>query len=310
MKKLIFFSAVILLSTYSCQKDDELTTNPSSDSSSVDPSTPLGATPLIIDGSTTNSKTQAPPGTGWTLKASDEFSGTALDTKKWTVEVSKVSRGLGRNPDIKWWGWVANLVSVSNGALNLSSKKATSSRLECACVISNNKIERKYGFYESSIDVQDPSKGSHTAFWLQGDNMNDITLDGENGAEIDIFESAWVGNVSRTTVHIDGYSKPDHESTGGGESDDWTAPDLDNGYRTFGLDWSKTYLKTYYNGNLKKTITGKKWIPLVNEYILLSTGASFGSGKGGFTNLKVGDVLTSKVDWIRIYNKDSDPNYK
>lgn len=313
MKKIIFITVMTALTFVSCQKEDELANNTSSESSAIDPQTPLDAQPLILSENSPNSRNQAPPGTGWTLKASDEFNDPTYNTNKWTKLTSTTTRDVNgnQNPDITWWGWLPAQAYQQNGDFVLSSKKASSSRFECAAINSNNKtgLERKYGYYESSIDIQSPSGGSHTAFWLQGDNQGDTTLDGANGAEIDIFESAWTDNTSRTTIHIDGYAEPAHESTGGGDSDSWSAPDIDYLYRTYGLDWSKTYLKTYYNGNLKKTITGTKWIPTVNEYIILSTGASFGTGSPGFSNRAVGSVTYSYVDWIRVYNKDSDPNY-
>ncbi len=315
MKKIIFVSAMTLLTIVSCQKEDEELEGVKNEQSAIDPNTPSNVQPLIIDGGLSIGRTQAPPGTGWTLKASDEFNDPTYNSNKWSkMDSGTTSRATGgnQNPNITWWGFKPAQAWQENGSFVLSSKKTSSSRFECAAINSNNKVglERKYGYYEASIDIQTPSEGSHTAFWLQGDNQGDTTLDGQNGAEIDIFESAWTDETSRTTIHIDGYNNATgHESTGGGDNDSWSAPDINYLFRTYGLDWSKTYLKTYYNGNLKKTITGTKWIPLVNEYIILSTGASFGSGAPGFTNRAVGSVTYSYVDWIRVYNKDSDPNY-
>jgi beta-glucanase (GH16 family) len=312
MKKIFLVSAMAVLAIISCQKDDDQLDLTQNEQSAIDPNTPSNAQPLIIEGSSSVGKIQAPPGTGWTLKASDEFNDATYNTNKWTKLVSPTSRAIGGNQDpaITWWGWVDALAWQADGKFVLASKKASSSRFECAAINSDNKtgLERKYGYYESSIDIQSPSQGSHTAFWLQGDNQGDTTLDGSNGAEIDIFESAWTNDTSRTTIHIDGYGSA-HESIGGGDGDSWTAPDINYLYRTYGLDWSKTYLKTYYNGILKKTITGTKWIPTVNEYIILSTGASFGSGADGFSSRAVGSVTYSYVDWIRVYNKDGDSNY-
>ncbi len=312
---MFLITSMAVLTIISCQKDDESVNDSSSVNSAVDPNTPLDAQPFILDGNSSTSKTQAPPGTGWTLKASDEFNDATYNSNKWTkMDSGTTSRATGGNfnPDITWWGYKPAQAWQADGSFVLSSKKASSSRFECAAINSNNKtgLERKYGYYEASIDIQSPAEGSHTAFWLQGDNQGDTTLDGQNGAEIDIFESAWTNETSRTTIHIDGYNNATgHESTGGGDNDSWSAPDINYLFRTYGLDWSKTYLKTYYNGNLKKTITGTKWIPLVDEYIILSTGASFGSGAPGFSSRAVGSVTYSYVDWIRVYNKDSDSNY-
>lgn len=50
-------------------------------------------------------------------------------------------------------------------------------------------------------------KGTHTVFWLQGINPKEIDGTANDGAEIDVFESAYdSGNTSTATVlHRDGY---------------------------------------------------------------------------------------------------------
>ena len=47
-----------------------------------------------------------------------------------------------------------------------------------------------FGYYETSIKFPDKD-GMWSAFWLQGNEMREIGFDGEDGTEIDVYESAF-----------------------------------------------------------------------------------------------------------------------
>ena len=323
MKKLFFYSALATLTLFSCQNDGDLNTN-SKLESGLDPQTPLNAQPFILDENAPNGKTKAPPTgtTGWSANPvfSDEFNSTTFATTKWAkMDSGTITRKVGgsQDPNIKWWGYKPAQVTLNGTKLVLSSLKKDTETLHCGAIKSDKGTatagERTYGYFEANIDIQDPKYGSHTAFWMQGDNMTNIEHLGENGAEIDIFESCWTNDKTRTTIHIDGYGSS-HQSTGGALADEWGASGMKYGYHLWGLDWSKKYLKVYYDGVFKKEFTAAKWIPLENEYMILSTGAAFGkddtfSGAKGFTPRKVGSVTSSHVDWVRVWS-NSGTNYK
>ena len=151
---------------------------------------------------------------------------------------------------------------------------------------------------------------------MQGDNQSSTKNLGSDGAEIDIFESCWTNDKTRTTIHIDGYnnnSTPPHQSTGGAPADEWGASGMKTGYHIWGLDWSRIYLRAYYDGVMKKEFTNAKWIPTVKEYIILSTGAAFAiddeySGARGYTKRSIEMVTSSYVDYVRVWSKTG-PNY-
>ena len=272
--------------------------------SMVDPDTPEDAQPYILEDDTENGRIMAPPGNGWTQVFSDEFNYTAEvpNTDKWTENVSNSSRSLNsRHSSLNWWGWKTGRVRVRNGNLELSSKKMDASTLYCGSVFSKNKYTFKYGYAEARIKIQHPQHASHTAFWLQGANQGNVNGTGSDGAEIDIFESAWTDNTTKSVVHIDGYGSSKQSQT-----KKWDANGLNSGYHLFGLHWTADYLRIYYDGNRKVEYGGQKWIPDVEEWLWLSCGAAFdvnaaNSGARNFPTRTIGSVQISYVDWIRVW---------
>ena len=118
---------------------------------------------------------------------------------------------------------------------------------------------------------------------------------GKDGAEIDIFESAWNGDFTKSVVHIDGYADAHQSNTMRYET-----PGLHDGYHVFGLDWGPNRMDIYYDGEKKVTYTGD-WVPDVQEWLWLSVGASFGDGN--FQAQVIGKLTEATVDYVRAYKR-------
>lgn len=250
----------------------------------VDPETPTSAQPTS-------------GGIGWSLVFSDEFNGTSLDTSKWTKQVSAKSRAARPSQGINDWWWKADNVYLDGvGSLVLDVIKHDSNTMYCGSINSNNKFEPTYGYYEARIRVADTTKSTHTAFWFQGDTMGNVDGTGNDGAEIDVFESAWFGDYSKSVVHIDGYGGSHQANT-----KQYTTPGLHSGYHVFGLEWTHDVMNIYYDGVFKVQYTGI-WVPRVPEYVWLSDGASFGD-VGTFTSEPVGWLTNAKVDYVRVWQQ-------
>jgi beta-glucanase (GH16 family) len=296
---------VATLTFASCQKEDDLATT-NSPISMIDPDTPKDARPYFVEESLTNGKTKGVPSiitdaSKYKLTFSDEFNnGTTLDAGKWTKETD-YSKGLtDRDKNLTWWGVTPDYVAVGGGYLKLSSYKSGTDKLYCGSITSDNKIETQYGYFEAYIDIIDPaSTGTQTAFWLQGDNQGHIDGSGNDGTEVDIFESSWLNNVAHTTVHCDGYA----EATKFGDGRSWTGPNMTTGYHYFGCLWRSDIIAVYYDGVLACHIDGSKYIPRVKEYIKVSVGAAFGNANTGFSKKASGSTHTSLIDWVRVYQK-------
>jgi len=103
-------------------------------------------------------------------------------------------------------------------------------------------------------------------------------------------------------MHYDGYGD-DHK--GAGRS--ITAPGLHNNeYHYFGLEWSPTFIKYYYDGKVGNTLTDPKVMVKVDEYILL-TGMHW--AETGWVQVDVrnnallnnGGTARAYIDHIRVF---------
>jgi Glycosyl hydrolases family 16/Secretion system C-terminal sorting domain len=260
----------------------------------IDTNTPLNVKPVGIAGD-------------WNLDFSDEFNDATINPLKWVVSVSDRPRGARPNLGVTDWRWVAeNAFLNGTGNLVLRGTKVNSSTMRCGSVESRGLYEPTYGYLEARIKVAETAKGNHTAFWLQGRNQGNVDNSGADGAEIDIFESAWVSNNTGVAVHFDGYGtfKKNYGFS-------YNALNIHNGYHVFGLLWTPTFLEVYYDGvkvvsknaSRSSTITvdtnGYPVVPKVPEWLWLSVGASFGDGD--FQSQVVGTLSDALVDYVRVF---------
>lgn len=300
--KIVFFFALAIL--VSCEEKIDNSNFFSNNRNSisynnmnmVDPATSKDAQPVIQSNTINGSIFKAPPTTdNWVLIFSDEFDGTAVDTTKWTVDNSY----RGSRPEIGIGSWYRKPqnVQVTGGNLLLKVTKETSTMMYVGLIKSINKYEPKYGYYEVRIKVADTNSAATSCFWLQGQNQGNVDGTGNDGAEIDIFESSWVADNTNAVVHIDGYG-----ANAQAGSKNYKPTGIHSGYHTFGMWWTKDFIKIYYDGILKAQYIDTKWIPWVNEYLLLSTGAAFGlSGDDFFVNKPIGFLTQAEIDYIRIW---------
>jgi beta-glucanase (GH16 family) len=239
-------------------------------------------------------------GQEYELDFSDEFDGTVLNINKWTKQDITKSRAPRIPISVDEWYWKKENVWLANGELVLHASKPAEGIMHCGSINANDKYERQYGYYETRIKIGAADKGSHAAFWFQGDNMYNVDSTANDGAEIDVLESAWLGDYTKATIHIDGYAT-DHQNL----TKKYDTPGLHDGnYHTYALWWTKDFLKIYYDGVLSVTYDDPKWLVHVPEYLWLSNGASFGiSGDQYFKNLPLGTLSHSYVDYVRVWRK-------
>lgn len=255
----------------------------------VDSETPVNTNPVNND-----------IGTGWILDFSDEFNGTSVNENKWNVDNSPNTRN--PRPDIKVskWFWRPQNVEVKNGNLILKVKKENNTTMYCGSINSKGKYMSRYGYYETRIQVADINKGTHTAFWFQGPNQGNIDGTGNDGAEIDVFESAFLSDSVKVLSHCDGYGSL---RTGAGAR--YVAENIHHGFHTWGLWWTKDFIRVYYDGVFKAEISDVRYIPWVEEWLWLSDGASFGvQGDRFFVDQPLGWLTEAYVDYIRVWKKE------
>lgn len=278
---------------------DNVNVSPSNSTSDlIDPETPINAQPVGIEGD-------------WDLDFSDEFNGSEINTSKWMVSVSNSSRAPRANLGVDDWWWVEeNAFLDQNGNLVLRGTKVDHNTMYCGSVESRNLYEPTYGFLEARIKIAETAKGNHTAFWLQGHNQSNVDNSASDGAEVDIFESAWITNTSKAVVHFDGYGPQRKNHT-----IPFNTPNLHSGYHIFGLHWTENEMYVYYDGVMVQSTNANKpfpfsvdpngypLVPQVPEWLWLSVGASFGDGD--FQSQAVGTLSDALVDYVRVYKTSS-----
>ncbi|WP_289053391.1 T9SS type A sorting domain-containing protein [Carboxylicivirga marina] len=256
----------------------------------------------FVDQNTTNSSPLISIGADYVLEFSDEFNDNTLNTDKWSKQLSSKSRAARPTIGIDDWWWKEDHVWLENGMLVLKVSKHDANTMHCGSVNTNDKYERQYGYYETRIKVAEADKGTHTAFWFQGDNMSQVDDTANDGAEIDVFESAWTDEYTKSVIHIDGYGN-DHQAN----TKRYETPGIHSGYHTWGLWWTKDFLKIYYDGVLKVTYDDPKWLVHTPEFIWLSDGASFGlEGDEYFINRPIGTLTHAYVDYVRVWRQTED----
>ncbi|MGQ1784881.1 discoidin domain-containing protein [Saccharicrinis sp. GN24d3] len=238
----------------------------------------------------------------WKLDFSDEFNGTEVNTVKWNIDNSTKSRNARPNIGIYDWRWKPENVSVLNGNLILKVHKTGNNAMTNGSIQSHNKYSTQYGYFEARIKVGDAAKGTHTAFWLQGPNMGNVDGTANDGAEIDIFETAWTEDYTKSVVHIDGYGA-DHKAN----TKKYDTPGIHSGFHTWGFHWTEQFMDIYYDGVFKVRYSDPKWVVKSPEFLWLSNGASFGlSGDQYFIDLPLGYLTETQVDYIRVWKSLSE----
>lgn len=270
---------------------------PSSTTSVIDPQTPANVKPFMID-SLLPAYSQS---FNWDVAFSDEFNDSKIDMTKWSVEnVTKYKTGISI---------ISNDQQVEEKDRNINiyyrKSKEKDDTYYTGRFNSKNKFATTYGYFECRMSIPRPD-GYQVAFWMMP--LTSLTPNGvtdgtaNDGAEIDIIEACKLSDSYSSGLHWDGYGKS-HKGAGGHIN----APGLHaQEYHVFGLEWSPTCLRFYYDGKVERTITDPIAIPIVAEYIIFS--GSMWAEKGWVdmsvkdnTLLNSGGTAKASIDYVRVF---------
>lgn len=162
--------------------------------------------------------------------------------------------------------WCDEMVRVENNAAVITARKETAhacavcgvkqgdftSGIETRCMENGKSVptfEQAFGFFEACVELP-KSGGMWSAFWLQCNSVEQIGAAGEDGTEIDVYESSFY-NTDRHKIghalHFDGYSPLYHQCM------DAIRPveqDLYDGYHTFAVKWTPVEYVFYIDGKV------------------------------------------------------------
>lgn len=215
---------------------------------------------------------------------SDEFEGDQLDTSKWGYEWWVTMRKGGY--------WHEDMVSVKDGNLVIKAEyidhplenryydkwhdtinfEPYKAGWYTGQVVTRGKYEQCYGYFEVRC-ILPAATGMWSAFWMMNEGVFNVDGSGQDGTEVDVFESFYYkdyqygGDYISTGIHYDGYDPATHTGVGLGKY--YLSNDPYKEYNTYGVEWNKDEYIFYING--KETCrTNAGGVSQNPEYLLLS----------------------------------------
>ncbi|MDP3738795.1 MAG: glycoside hydrolase family 16 protein [Hyphomonadaceae bacterium] len=245
---------------------------------------------------------------GYNLVWSEEFNGNALSSKCWSYWWNPT------NTPNEMQAYTSNQKNtvVKDGMLNLAAHKENVTAqgktysYSSSQIYSGGKGMWTYGRFEARIRIP-KGAGVWPAFWLlpQDNFYGGWPLNGE----IDIVE--WIGPKPRVvynTVHGPGPGGSGHAST----TKEYTAAaDVGDDFHTYGLEWTPTGMKYFFDGAQINEITtwpqptGAAFPAPFDRpfYIVLNLG--IGGDWPGPPDANTVFPSTMLVDWVRVYQKST-----
>lgn len=246
----------------------------------------------------------------FTLVWEDNFDGDSLDRTKWSGMYFDGDKTFTR----KGGYWNMSQIEVKDGNLHISTDYYENGLdgngkegWYSAGIYTKGLFEQTHGYFEVRCILPE-GNGMWSAFWLNGVNMANVDGSGRDGAEIDVFESAFYGspikNMVSSNIHFDGYEE-------GLQSMNVCQPIITANnpyeeYNTYALEWNEDEYIFYING-IKTGSSSFGGTSLVDEFLLLSV--EVGGTNGIAQDSWAGDKLEKGtqttdfiVDYVRVYS--------
>lgn len=172
----------------------------------------------------------------------------------------------------------------------------TSGRLD-----TQGKLSFKYGFIESRIKMPAGS-GNWPAFWMLGDNINQVGW--PYSGEMDIVEiHSDRPSITTSATHFSATDTPNaccgnHRFVF--DEVNFGRVDVSSGFHTYAIAWLPNSISYYFDDQLVGSATPSrvsgKWV--FNEKFFLILNNAVGSFGGSWANLQ---SSTMSIDWVRSY---------
>ena len=165
----------------------------------------------------------------------------------------------------------------------------------------HGKVAFQYGFIEARIKMPAGS-GNHPAFWMLGDNINQVGW--PYSGEMDITEIH--SNEPTTTTSATHYSTVNSPNTCCTNHQYKVAAlgvgaDTSEGYHTYAVAWMPNSISYYVDNRLISTTTpsnlGGLWVFNSKFFLILNNAVNAGFS-GSWQNLQ---SSTMSIDWVRSY---------
>ena len=163
-----------------------------------------------------------------------------------------------------------------------------------------NGFSQKYGYFEVRCILPD-CPTAWAAFWLMNDGVYEADGSGQDGTEIDIFESDCIDDTVKNAVtsnlHFDGYGEA-HQKMGAKKFLIKGNPYEE--YNTYGLEWNENEYIFYING-VESYRTDFGGVSKNPEYLILSYEMGGEDGVAQDSSLDKTKEYRYIVDYVRVY---------
>jgi beta-glucanase (GH16 family) len=259
-------------------------------------------------------KSLLPEGKQWKLVWHDEFDGDQLDTTKWgfrlhimqtryetwTTDAYELD-GQG-NLKLKVYEkdgeyYTSQLQTGSNFMDRPGNQYGKTTLTWPIAKLEKPKFVHRYGYYEIRCKLP-AEEGWWVAFWMQSPTIGASLDPLDAGVEIDIMENFSRDGIISHNIHWNGYGR-NHQGAGSGSV---KVPPSDDGFHTFGLDWSPLGYVFYVDGKETWRISGP--VSHREQFILVSAeckGYREGSPAPEIKSARLPDYFI--VDYVRVYDE-------
>ncbi len=251
----------------------------------------------------------------------EEFEGDSLDMTKWNHNWWEVERKGGY--------WHEDMVDVRDGNLVITTAYFTDPPENyyedyfathpgsheykegwyTACITTKGKFEQCYGYFECRA-ILPASSGMWSAFWMMNTHVEDVDGSGQDGTEVDVFESMYykdnwwgAGGAVISGIHYDGYGEGQQSASIG----KWWVDNPYEQYNTYGLEWTPEEYIFYING-VETGRLSKGGVSQNPEYLILScevageNGIAWADRHGvGEMSMDTDETAEFIVDYVRVY---------
>lgn len=229
-------------------------------------------------------------GEEYSLTFEDEFEGTLLDRKKWAPCPE------WKRQDLNCF-WDQDLATVNGEGFLTVTAEYRDGNYYMGAVRTKNLFSQAYGYFEVRCTLN-TVPGYWTAFWLMGENVENVNGNGIDGTEIDIMESAYFGKGINHALHWDGYGK-NHGTIG---SQTQNAEVYDGDFHTFSLLWTEEEYIFYIDGKESWRTKAEKAGGICQAPLYMKFTAETGSWTA--SKLDAEKFPTSVyVDYVKVYEK-------
>jgi beta-glucanase (GH16 family) len=249
-------------------------------------------------------------GTAWTCTFDDDFSGTALDTAKWTP---LKTTDFGFHSGAECFVNSPNNISVGNGVLSLTARKEAGT-IDCSTpskpfttqytsgmVTTTGKFSQTYGRFAISASFPAATvAGLQSMLWMWPQNLATTNLAGE----IDIAEeySLYPDRAVPTLHYAYDSATVDPTTNTNVVTNNYCVVGDVHAFHEYALEWTPTTMTITYDGRacLVDNFAPSGTSPFDQPYYLLLTQA-LGIGRNAFTDGVTPLPATTQIDWVRAW---------